>query len=87
MPILSVFLDGDGGLTDWVDRDKIHLGNNAPPIRILALSGGMTSGRPSIAIGIELPDGRVVVAETGMRLFLAAAKAFEARYQEELGDD
>ncbi len=86
MLVLSIFLEGDDAFTDWIDREKIHLANTATPIRVAALSGGMTSGKPSVAIGIELPDGRVVVAETSMRLFLTAAKAFEARYQEELGD-
>lgn len=87
MVALVVHLDGTGKFEDWKDREKIHLGEDAPAIRLAGLSQGMTSGKPSVAIGIELPDGRVVIAQTSMRLLLAAAKALEARYKNELGED
>ena len=47
---------------------------------VAALDGGMTSGRPSVMLRFGLPDGRTVLAETSMRLFLTAARAFAARY-------
>ena len=76
---LRIHLDGDGVWPDLKDRDIIHL-KDVGTIEIAALSRGMTSGRPSIAFRLSLPDGKVVFAETSLRLFLAAARALAARY-------
>lgn len=46
-------------------------------ISVGLLQAGMQSGKPSISILFELPDGSVVFAETSLALFLAAARAFE----------
>ena len=83
MLAITLRLDGDGMLDDLGDRELVHLGNDAPPLRVGALAGGMASGRTSVAFGFELPDGRVVLAETSLRLFLAAADALRARYGDE----
>lgn len=84
---LKVTLDGDDAWPDLREkRDSIiHLSNDAPPLQVLGLSGGMQSGRPSVALRLDLPCGCVVVAETSMVLFLAAAQALRARYESELG--
>ena len=65
---------------DIADRAVIHLSNDAPPIQIAALSAGMKSGAPSIAIRLDLPDGTVVLAETSLRLFQTAAAALHGRF-------
>lgn len=85
MPGLNIHLEGDKCWPDLVSRREgiIHLADDAQ-IEIAALSGGMQSGRPSVALRINLPDGRVVIAETSMRLFLSAAQVFAARYGHEL---
>ena len=87
MLALTVILDGEGCWPDLQEkRDEykvIHVANDGE-IQVAALSGGTTSGRPSVMIRIDLPDGRVVLAETSMRLFLGAAAAFSARYREEI---
>jgi hypothetical protein len=57
----------------------IHLANDAPPMEVALLAGGMAGGRPSVAIRLDLPDGRTVVAETSFRLFMTAAAALKAR--------
>ena len=80
---LTIHLDGDRLIEDLADREIIHLGNDAQPIRIGALDGGMASGRTSVAFGFELPGGQVVLAETSLRLFLVAADALRARYGDE----
>jgi len=74
MPGIQVILDGDGSMPDLADRmdDVIHL--TGSEISFHALKTGMTSGKSSVAIRVNLPDGKVVVAETSMRLFLEAAK-------------
>ncbi len=50
------------------------------PFRVGGLPGGMASGKTSVAFDIPLPDGRHVLAETSLELFLAAADALRARY-------
>lgn len=67
----------------WPELDKekiIHLGEGAPPVQVAVLDKGLQSGRPSVAIRIDLPDGRTVIAETTARLFCTAARAIMAKY-------
>ncbi len=77
MIALHIFLDADGMMKD-VDRSKIVEANK--DISIGILDGGMQSGKPSVALSFELPDGKVVFAETSYALFMTCAKAFAARY-------
>ncbi|KKL91887.1 hypothetical protein LCGC14_1166620 [marine sediment metagenome] len=78
-PIIHLRLDGDAAFSDLQDKmDKvIHL---AGDFTIAALERGMESGRPSLVLRIDLPDGRVVMQETSVRLFLAAAAAIRGRF-------
>lgn len=79
MPVLSLNFNEPA----WpeLDRDRIiHVGEGAPPIGVAVLEGGMASGAPSVALRVDLPDGKVVVAETSLKLFLAAADALKARF-------
>lgn len=76
MPVLKIVLDGDGKFN--------HLGGRpqrpVTELSITALEGGMKSGNPSVALVVELGDGSYVLAETSLKLFLAAADAFRAKY-------
>lgn len=87
MNVLATKFTDDDGPT-WPDLagklDKIiHLGEGST-IGIGVLKDGVSNvvgkQRPSVAIRIDLPDGRVVMAETTARLFCTAAKMIEARY-------
>jgi hypothetical protein len=40
----------------------------------------MQSGKTSVMIRMNLPDGSVALGETSLALLLAAARAFEAVY-------
>lgn len=82
MIAMTINLEGDGAWEDLAQRpdDVIHLSNDAPPIQVAGLAGGMQSGKPSVAIRIDLPDGKVVVAETSLALFLGAASALHTRF-------
>ncbi len=62
------------------DGDVIHLGADSPPIQVAGLTSGMRSGAPSVAIRIDLPDGKTAIAETSLKLFLTAADALKARF-------
>jgi len=77
MPALNIRLDGDGMMAD-VPLERIR--HTTAPIRVGALEGGMQSGKPSVAFGIDLGDGTWVLAETSLALFLGAADALRARF-------
>lgn len=77
MPQLNIILDGDNAWPDLLDKELIHYSG---AISVAGLAGGMQSGKPSITFRFDLPDGRVLLAETSMALFLTAARAFRARY-------
>jgi hypothetical protein len=80
MPTMTIILNGDGAWPDLDGKHVVHLGNDAPSIQVAALGGGMESGRPSVAIRLDLPDGSVVVAETSAQLFISVARAIAGRY-------
>jgi len=80
MPAIEVVFY-EPAFSDYKMENIIHLGNEAKPIKIAVLKGGMTSGKPSIGIGIELPDGKLVLAESSVDLFLAAAKLIQEAYE------
>ena len=77
---LVINLRGDNAWPDLQDKPVIHLGNGAPPIQVAVLEGGLASGRPSVCIRIDLPEGQVVIAETTARLFCLAGRAILAKY-------
>lgn len=88
MPSLTMIIDGDKCWPDLANsdgtgvNDKVInvMGPSAKPIQIALLDNGMQSGRPSVTFRIDLPDGRVVLTETSLRLFATAAKVFAAKY-------
>ena len=74
MPKLKIILEGDGIWRDLKNKEIIHITEG---IQIAILKEGMKSGASSISIRIDLPDGRTVIAETSLKLFINAAAAFE----------
>jgi hypothetical protein len=84
MPSMQILLDGDGiwgDLTALHRDDKLLLAmGDAAALQVAALPGGMMSGAPSVSIRIDLPDGRVVLTETSLALFLTAADMLKARH-------
>ena len=72
---LDINLEGDHAFEDWAGDFK-----EGALTRITILQGGMSSGLPSIAIGVETDDGEKIIAETSWALLWNACKAFEARY-------
>jgi uncharacterized protein (UPF0371 family) len=67
-------------LEDLAKKRFIHLGDASPPIEVVVVDGGIASGKPSVALRLELPDGRAIIAETSAALFCAAARVIMARY-------
>jgi hypothetical protein len=82
MPSLDIKLepaihpDGDGC---WPDlRERAH--EHGLLVAVSALDAGMESGMPSIMLRVESDDGRVILAETSLRLLSIAVRAFVSRY-------
>lgn len=76
MPRLSIVCDIDTMTSEGRPAPAaiVHLPD--PDLRIIRVPRGMQSGASSVMIEIPLPDGRVLLAETSMALFLACAAAF-----------
>lgn len=64
----------------WDDLKPENVIYGGSGIKVVVLSGGMASGKASVAIRIDLPDGRTVVAETSARLFASAGRMITAKY-------
>lgn len=86
MIALDIILDGDGCWPDVRVNPDVQF-NKHTAMSIARLRGGMTSGKGSVAVRLDMADGRVVIAETSMTFFLAAADAFRARAEHEKGAD
>ena len=81
MPELSIKLEGDKAWPDLRDNPNVlnGMGNDAS-IQLAVLDHGTTNGRPTVAIRIDLPDGKIVITETTARLFVQVAKIIETKY-------
>jgi hypothetical protein len=84
MPVMDLVFN-EPAWPDLLERagdDKVFLlmGQDSAPIKVTGLAGGMQSGKLSVALRIDLPNGGVVVTETSLALFLTAADGLKARY-------
>ena len=77
-------VDETGGFDALKDVDQAYVIHLKDTIEVGSLAGGMSSGKPSVAFCFELPDGHVVVAETSLELFRAAARGLAAAHEGEL---
>lgn len=76
MTLLSFVI---GEPVPWPDLKGKPVGDVAS-MAISTFDKGMASGRPSVAIRFDLPDGRTYIGETSARLFCTAARMIMARY-------
>jgi hypothetical protein len=79
MPELVMHIEGDGCWPDLAERqgDVVAIKDDNP-IEIATLRGGMQSGRASVMIRLNTPEGKIVLAESSLALFGAAVKGFES---------
>lgn len=77
MPSMVLVMDGDGAWPDLKDKKVHHVTSQ---IQVAPLGGGMASGKASVTFRIDLADGSVVLAETSLELFSAAARAMNAKF-------
>lgn len=88
MPMLHVIMEGDGAwpdLTEKLEQWKLQWFRDVPgepqaELSVAALPEGMSTGRTSIAIRVDLPDGEVIVVESSLRIWAGAIASFRARY-------
>lgn len=80
MPALHIVFDGDGAFADLKNKKPGEVIECTSDVTLAALPGGMESGLPSLYMRFDLPDGRTVLTQTSMALFVNAAVAFSARF-------
>lgn len=79
MPAISIVLQTPA----WPELDREKVLHTQKTIGVTLLEGGMASGAHSVALRIDLEDGRTVIAETSIALFLMAADALRAKARED----
>lgn len=81
MPAIRLLLDGDGAFSDLQGKEDsvIYL---VEMFTVATLTKGMTSGRPSLAIRIDLPDGRVVIQATSLGAWIMTTAALRGKFPE-----
>lgn len=80
MPALIVKMEGENAWPDLRGKEVIHLANDAEPIQLAALAGGMKSGKPSVMFRFDLPDGRTVLAETSLAVLQCACAFLTGKF-------
>lgn len=81
MPAMSINLEGGGAWPDLAEKAAAgQLVSVKDTIEVACFPQGMLSGKPSIGIRLDLPDGTTVLAETSLALFLMAADAYRTKY-------
>lgn len=82
---LTLIMDAEGAWPELEGSDRVLEGEG---LQIGVLANGTVKGRPSVVIRVDVgdDDGYVILTQTTLRLFLAAARAFEARYGPEVDD-
>lgn len=81
MPEIQLDLDGDGAWKDLAGKGPgqvIQL-DDATPLRMAVLEHSMASGVASVAFRFDLPDGRVVLAQTSLRALWSTVAAVASR--------
>ena len=72
-------VDENGGMPELSGRTCVR----TETFTVTSLRGGMGSGKPSVALIVDLPDGSYVMAETSLALFIMAARALEGAHADE----
>lgn len=78
MSVIKVITECDGAFEDLADKREKILHLTDPNLSIARIPKGMQSGRSSVMIRIDLPNGTVIVAESSMANFLNCARIFAA---------
>jgi len=74
MAIFKIITNGVNAWPDLKGRDFTFVGEGGKPIEIAVIPDGM---RHRLHLRIDLPDGKSVVVETALRLFIGAAETLK----------
>lgn len=72
-----IFRNKDEGSL-WPEISDALISDKAPMVGVL--EGGMVSGKPSVAIRIDLPDGKIAIAQMTAAQFAVMGRAILAKY-------
>lgn len=73
MPALTIIMNGDNCWPELKEKGFV----TGDFVAIARLPNGTVSGKPTVTVRIELPDGQTVLAETTLALLSNAVRAFE----------
>ncbi len=76
-PIIDIKLHGDNAWPDLQDKGVTDAGS---VIRLACLPGGMASGRTSITLRVDTPDGNAVIVQTSVRAWIDTAAILSAKF-------
>lgn len=82
MGVVSVILEGDGGLADWRDYQIAEFNTEDSEIRVVYLPDATVSGKPCVGLGIK-SENSVVFVQFTLAEFLSAASAIQAKAEKE----
>lgn len=83
MPAIHLNLEGDNA---WPDLEPDGFVVGPEEWRLAVLERGMSSGKPSIALRLDLPTGQTVIAQTSLAAWIAVTCALRGRYPDEFID-
>jgi len=85
MNSIRMHTDYTGDNRVWSDLDEkrgldkvIDLSDTGTYLELALVKRGTKSGKSSVLLRIDLPDGRAVIVQTTLALFASAADAFRA---------
>lgn len=83
---VQVILEGDNCWPDLQEKFRQQrvldlMGNDVPAIQFAALPRGMASGRTSVTLRLDSPNGTVVLTELSLAMLGSVTRAIEARYE------
>lgn len=81
---IKILRVGDAAPMDGIDPSTVI---EARVDTAYLIESGMQSGRPSVAFTMTLPDGRIVFAETTLRLLNGLMHAAHGAFPEAFHDD
>lgn len=78
---VAVHCNGEGCWPDPMQRPESVI--EARLTSVARLPHGMASGKSSVTIRIDLPDGRIVLAETSLAIWNAVTQVFAGAEQQQ----
>lgn len=74
MATFEIICNGENCWDDLKGQDVVFLGEGAKPVEIAVIKDGL---RHRLHMRVNLPDGKAVVVETSLRLFIGAAQTLQ----------